>query len=288
MEIQMGTELVNVNEEHNNILAALEGDDLDALMKASGQDDGASSSNSGGLPRLTINYSEETDDGLPLKKGVWKIWNGSAVMYAETVQIRALYRTFEWSIWDQETQKFSCRSVQRTSIFDKFPDTEGGNKCGRLSKKEESELAGDDPRVLLSQSVTCNQVLYGVITATGTLADGTETSVTNMPFVGYFKRSGFRPVSDFIKQKLTDKKILMQKAIIEMTTEKHKNGGVIFWTPKLSLVKEVSVTQEDKDLLKYFLEMVNTYNEGVMEQYRTSAKMLMDDEDVDLAERLAG
>jgi hypothetical protein len=34
--------------------------------------------------------------------------------------------------------------------------------------------------------------------------------------------------------------------------------------------------------------MVNTYNEGVMEQYRTSAKMLMDDEDVDLAERLAG
>ena len=73
-----------------------------------------------------------------------------------------------------------------------------------------------------------------------------------------------------------------------MTTEKHKNGGVIFWTPKLSLVKEVSVTQEDKDLLKYFLEMVNTYNEGVMEQYRTSAKMLMDDEDVDLAERLAG
>ena len=284
----MGTELVNVNEELNSMLSAIDGDDMDALMKMSGQDDGNSSSANQGLPRLTINYQEETDDGQPLKKGVWKIWNGSAVMYAEKVQIRSFYRTYEWSVWDQEQQKFSCRSVQRTSIFDKFPDTEGGNKCGRLSKKEEEELAADDPRVLLSRSVTCNQVIYGVITATGTLADGTETSVTDMPFVGYFKRSGFRPVSDFIKNQLTDRKIVMQKAVIEMTTEKHKNGGVIFWTPKLSLVKEVSVTDEDKELLKQFLVMVNNYNEDVMEKYRTSAKMLMDDADVDLADRLAG
>jgi hypothetical protein len=109
-----------------------------------------------------------------------------------------------------------------------------------------------------------------------------------MPFVGYFKRSGFRPVSDFIKNQLTDRKIVMQKAVIEMTTEKHKNGGVIFWTPKLSLVKEVSVSDDDKELLKQFLIMVNNYNEDVMEKYRTSAKMLMDDEDVDLATRLAG
>jgi hypothetical protein len=288
MEIQMGTELVKMNDELNNIMAALDEGDVETLMKASGQDDGASKSGGNGLPRLTINYTEETEEGISLKKGVWKIWNGSAVMYADKVQVRPLMRTYEWSLWNQEEQKFSCKSVQRPSLGGDFPDTLGGNKCGRLSKQEEDELAGDDPRVLLSRSVNCNQVIYGTITATGTLADGTEASVTDMPFVGYFKRSGFRPVRDFIEQQLTKKKILMQKAIIEMTTEKNKNGGVIYWTPKLALVKEVSISDDDKALVNQFMDTVRGHNESVMESYRMASKMNMDGDDVDLADRLAG
>ena len=283
----MGTEIQTMNDELNNFLTAFDSGDEEALMKMSGQ----SEQDSGprlGLPRLTINYEAETEEGLSLKRGAWRIWNGSAVVYADKVQFRPLMRTYEWSVWNQEEGKFSCKSVQRTGLSGEFPDTAGGNKCGRLSRQEEEQLPSDDPRVLLSRSVNCNQVIYGVLSAAdATLADGTPAPVEELPFVAYFKRSGFRPVREFIDQQLTRKKILMQKAIIEMGTDKHKNGGVVYWTPKLSLVKEVSISDADKELIKQFAETVKGHNDSVMQEYREAAKMSMSDDDIDLSQRFA-
>ena len=283
----MGTEIQTMNDELNNFLTAFDSGDEEALMKMSGQ----SEQDSGprlGLPRLTINYEAETEEGLSLKRGAWRIWNGSAVVYADKVQFRPLMRTYEWSVWNQEEGKFSCKSVQRTGLSGEFPDTAGGNKCGRLSRQEEEQLPSDDPRVLLSRSVSCNQVIYGVLSAAdATLADGTPAPVEELPFVAYFKRSGFRPVREFIDQQLTRKKILMQKAVIEMGTDKHKNGGVVYWTPKLSLVKEVSISDADKELIKQFAETVKGHNDSVMQEYRGAAKMSMSDDDIDLSQRFA-
>jgi len=283
----MGTEIQTMNDELNNFLTAFDSGDEEALMKMSGQ----SEQDSGprlGLPRLTINYEAETEEGLSLKRGAWRIWNGSAVVYADKVQFRPLMRTYEWSVWNQEEGKFSCKSVQRTGLSGEFPDTAGGNKCGRLSRQEEEQLPSDDPRVLLSRSVNCNQVIYGVLSAAdATLADGTPAPVEELPFVAYFKRSGFRPVREFIDQQLTRKKILMQKAVIEMGTDKHKNGGVVYWTPKLSLVKEVSISDADKELIKQFAETVKGHNDSVMQEYREAAKMSMSDDDIDLSQRFA-
>jgi hypothetical protein len=240
------------------------------------------------LPRLTINYEAENDDGITLKRGAWRIWNGSGPSYSDKVYIRPLMRTYEWSVWNQDEQKFSCKSVQRPTLSGEFPDSEGGNKCGRLTRAEEEALPDDDPRVVLSQSVNCNQVIYGVLDAPDAkAADGTHTPLENVPFMAYFKRSGFRPVRDFIDQQLTRRKILMQKAVIELSTEKKKNGSVIFWTPKLSLVKEVSITDADKDLIKMFGETVKGHNESVMTDYKAAVKMSMNDEDLDLAQRFA-
>ena len=283
----MGTEIQTMNDELNNFLTAFDSGDEEALMKMSGQ----SEQDSGprlGLPRLTINYEAETEEGLSLKRGAWRIWNGSAVVYADKVQFRPLMRTYEWSVWNQEEGKFSCKSVQRTGLSGEFPDTAGGNKCGRLSRQEEEQLPSDDPRVLLSRSVSCNQVIYGVLSAAdATLADGTPAPVEELPFVAYFKRSGFRPVREFIDQQLTRKKILMQKAVIEMGTDKQKNGGVVYWTPKLSLVKEVSISDADKELIKQFAETVKGHNDSVMQEYREAAKMSMSDDDIDLSQRFA-
>jgi len=283
----MGTEIQTMNDELNNFLTAFDSGDEEALMKMSGQ----SEQDSGprlGLPRLTINYEAETEEGLSLKRGAWRIWNGSAVVYADKVQFRPLMRTYEWSVWNQEEGKFSCKSVQRTGLSGEFPDTAGGNKCGRLSRQEEEQLPSDDPRVMLSRSVNCNQVIYGVLNAAdATLADGTPAPVEELPFVAYFKRSGFRPVREFIDQQLTRKKILMQKAVIEMGTDKHKNGGVVYWTPKLSLVKEVSISDADKELIKQFAETVKGHNDSVMQEYREAAKMSMSDDDIDLSQRFA-
>ena len=283
----MGTELQTMNDELSNFITAFDSGDEETLMKMSGQMEQDSTPKLG-LPRLTINYDTETDEGLPLKRGSWRMWNGSAVVYAEKVNIRPLMRTYEWSVWNQEEQKFSCKSVQRTNLSGEFPDSAGGNKCGRLSRSEEEGLASDDPRLVLSRSVNCNQVIYGVIDAPdATFADGSPAPVEAMPFVAYFKRSGFRPVREFIDTQLTKKKILMQKAVIELGTDKQKNGSVIYWTPKLSLVKEVSISDADKELIKQFAETVKAHNDSVMSDYREASKMSMNDEDINLADRFA-
>ena len=282
----MGTEL-QMNDELNNFITAFDAGDEEALMKMSGQAD-VDSTPRVGLPRLTINYEAENDEGMPLKRGAWRIWNGSGPSYADKVHIRPLMRTYEWSVWDQDEQKFTCKSVQRTNLSGEFPDNAGGNKCGRLTRAEEEQLPTDDPRVLFSKAVSCNQVIYGVIDAPDAVsADGSPTPLENVPFMAYFKRSGFRPVREFIDTQLTRRKILMQKAVIELTTEKQKNGGVIYWTPKLSLVKEVSITDDDKDLIKQFAETVKGHNDSVMSEYKAAIKMTLTDEDLDLAQRFA-
>ena len=283
----MGTELETMNDELTNFVTAFDAGDEASLMKMSGQADQETGPRLG-LPRLTINYDAETVEGLTLKRGSWRIWNGSATVYADKVHIRPLMRTYEWSVWDQEEGKFSCKSVQRPGLSGEFPDSAGGNKCGRLSRQEEEALAADDPRVILSRSVNCNQVIYGILDAPdATLADGTPAAVEGMPFVAYFKRSGFRPVRDFIEQQLTRKKILMQKAVIELGTDKQKRGSVTFWTPKLALVKEVSIDDADKELIKQFADTVKGHNDKIMGEYREASKMGMNDEDLDLAQRFA-
>tara|TARA_E500000081_G_scaffold151751_1_gene182600 strand:- start:1045 stop:1899 length:855 start_codon:yes stop_codon:yes gene_type:complete len=284
----MGNEIEMINDDLNNFLTAFDEGNEKALMELSGQADGDSKPKMG-LPRLTINYEQETDDGISLPRGAWRIWNGSGVVYADDVQIRPLLRTFEWSVWDQEEGRFSCKSVQKNKLGGEFPDTLGGNKCGRLSKQEEEALTPDDPQVLLSRSVNCNQVIYGVMDAPNAKnAQGVAAPIEAMPFIAYFKRSGFRPVSDFIQKQLTDRKIMMQKAVINFTTEKQKNGGVVYWTPKLSLVKEVSITDSDKELMKKFGETVVAHNESVFEDYKQAQKAMSNPADIDLEQRLAG
>lgn len=285
----MGTEIQTLNDELNmdSFIAALDSGTDSDLMKMSGQDDGETPKM--GLPRLTINYDTENDDGVTLKRGTWRIWNGSAPVYAEKVHIRPLMRTFEWSHWDQEERTFSCKSIQKPKLSGEFPDSLGGNKCGRLSKDEENSMSPDDPRVLLSKSVNCNQVIYGVLEAPdATYADGTPAPIEDMAFVAYFKRSGFIPVKNFIDQELTrNKKVLMQKAVIEMTTEKHKKGSVLYWTPKLSLVREVSINDKDKELLRKFNDTVKGHNETVFADFKAAQKSMMSADDSDLANRFA-
>ena len=285
----MGTEIQTLNDELNmdSFIAALDSGTDSDLMKMSGQDDGETPKM--GLPRLTINYDAENDDGVTLKRGTWRIWNGSAPVYAEKVHIRPLMRTFEWSHWDQEERTFSCKSIQKPKLSGEFPDSLGGNKCGRLSKDEENSMSPDDPRVLLSKSVSSNQVIYGVLEAPdATYADGTPAPIEDLAFVAYFKRSGFIPVKNFIDQELTrNKKVLMQKAVIEMTTEKHKKGSVLYWTPKLSLVREVSINDKDKELLRKFNDTVKGHNETVFADFKAAQKSMMSADDSDLANRFA-
>ena len=278
----MGTDLEMVMNEFSVDIS----DDKDALLAALGQD-GVAESKQSSLASLRINYDADTEEGHTLKRGTWKVWNGSENVYADSVVINPMLRTFEYSIYDQEEGAFTCRSVQRKKMTEAFPDNSGGMKCGRLTRSEEQDLAEDDPRLLLSKSVTCNIIIYGQLDMKDAVnAAGEASPVENLPFVGYFKRSGFRPMNDFIQQKLG--KIPLPTALVELKTKRMANGGVTYWIPQPELVKEVSFTPERKELMQKCLDTVGAANAKILGEHKEALKQLMSDEDVDLANRLAG
>ena len=112
------------------IVAAFNSDDAEALMQASGQ--GGNSNRQVGLPRININYDAETEDGKSLTRGSWKMYLDGRFLYADKVSIRPILRTFEYSLWDQDTGTFSSKTVQKTSLSGMFPASDGVNKGGTI------------------------------------------------------------------------------------------------------------------------------------------------------------
>jgi len=275
-----GTDLMNMND-MDAIVAAMNADNDEALMAASGQN--VKQTGQKGLPRININYDAETEDGKTLPRGSWKMYMDGRFIYADEVILRPILRTFEYSVWDQESGSFSSRSVQKTVLSGMFPDTVGGNKCGRLTREEEDRLPKDDVAYLNSRAVSCNQILYSKVSGTFKDVDGNEVVLDNEPVVAYFKRSGFIPMNDFINN-LNKQQKVMQKTEILLRTNRHKKGSVTYWTPSPTLHGVVAdFSAEDKELAAKFVKTVKAHNEVVMNQHREAVKLIADDDDIDLA-----
>jgi hypothetical protein len=278
-----GNEIMEV-EDFGAMATAFRNDDVDALMRMSGQ--GAQQQQKVGLPRLNINYEAETEEGISLVRGTWKLNIDGQFIYADKVTVRPLLRTFEYSLWDNTLNEgrggFAAKSVQKTSFGGTFPDSAGGNKCGRLSKDEEAALDKDDAEYLNSRAVVCNQVIYGRITGEFKNAQGDLVTLTDEPMIAYFKRSGFKPIADFIDG-LTKSNKLMAQVEMNLTTSRNKNGSVTYWTPVAQMGNVVSISDDDKDLFALFAETVKGHNDSVMKDYREAKKASSVVEDVDLA-----
>jgi hypothetical protein len=273
-----GTELVNMDNDMDQLVSAFNSDDTEALMRMTGQAEQKRT----GLSRLNINYAEETDDGVALKRGTWKILVDGEFLYAQEVYIRPILRTFEWSAWDQENQNFSSKSVQKPTLQGSFPDTTGTDRCGRLSRDEEESLAKDDAAFVRSRLAVCNQIIYGLITGKFKKADGTEVDLDGHPFVSYFKKSGFMPIRNFIDG-LTKQSKVMQRCNILLRTAKKTMGATSYFVPVPTLAGEVDISDSDKNVMSMFVETVKGHNEVIMNQYREAIKLLEED-NLDLAD----
>ena len=275
----LGTNLAALDDV-DKLVQAFEAGDDQALMEATGQSTGGN--RQVGLPRININYDAEDEDGKSLTRGEWKMMYEGKMVYAPSVDIQILLRTYEYSVWDQETGSFSNKSVQKTLLSGDFPDSLGGNKCGRLTRDEEDALSKDDPAYLHSRSVVCNQVIYGKLTGDFVDADGNRIQIKDQPIISYFKRSGFKPVADFIDT-LNKQKKVMQKCIANFSTQKNKKGSVTYWTPAVSLGKTTDIKEADKDLMRMFGDTVKAHNETITNQYREAVKMVVTNDESDLA-----
>jgi hypothetical protein len=237
------------------------------------------------LPKLAINYDTDTEDGKSLKKGTWRIQHQGRFVYSDNAILRPFMRTFFWSLWDSEQGRSVSSSIQKTVMSGDFPDSVGGNKCGRLPKDEVEALADDDPKVITSKAVNCNQLIYGVVTGTFKDADGEEVILDEEPAMSYFKRSGFMPVNNFINNITSgSSKRIMQKVEINLKTSRLKKGSVTFFVPVLTEHNyRDEITENDKSLMSMFADTIKATNAGIMNQHREAVKLQSSSEDTDLS-----
>ena len=283
-----GTEIMEMNNDMDALVAALQNDNTEELKKLTGQGDGGG--DRVGLPRLGINYDQENDDGHALTRGHWKIFVDGEFLYSSEVTIQSLMRMFEYSMWDAEANEgrggFSCKSVQKPKFDGTFPDTEGGNKCGRLTRQEEEKLDQQDPAYLKSRAVICNQVIYGTISGTFKNGAGNEVKLDKKPMIAYFKKSGFKPIADFISG-LGRQEKLMAHCEINLRTNKNKKCSVTYWTPVPTLAGTPGLSQDDKQLVVKFDQTIRAHNETVLREYKEAQKLLLAEDDSDLASDFA-
>ena len=278
----MSTELSTVDSALDGLVSAFSEENEEKLMALTGQSDGATKNL---LPKLAINYDTDTEDGKSLKKGTWRIQHQGRFVYSDNAVIRPFMRTFFWSLWDSEQGRSVSSSIQKTVMSGDFPDSMGGNKCGRLSKDEVEALPDDDPRVITSKAVNCNQLLYCVVTGTFKDADGKEVILDEVPAMSYFKRSGFMPVNNFINNITSGTtKRIMQKVEINLKTSRLKKGSVTFFVPVLTEHQYLDgITENDKSLMSMFADTIKATNAGIMNQYREAVKLQSSSEDTDLS-----
>ena len=239
-----------------------------------------------GLPRLAIEQQNETKEGETLPKGAFRLRMGDKSIYSKEMELRLFVRYYSYDLWNNEQPELSVRTVLAPSLSDDFPDTSGGNKCGKLSKDEASGLPVNSIEHAKQKSIKCTQAVYGVVTSApdAKTVEGEEVDLKGTPFIWSARGSAFMPVADYIREVPSTKLMFGQKA--KLATKRHVNGSVIYYTPVFDKPKPVKVENGDIELLNTFMEDIDKWNVRVIKEYRDRKDAVLSRDDLDVANSL--
>ena len=239
-----------------------------------------------GLPRLAIEQQNENKEGDTLPKGSFRLRVGEQTVYSKEIEARFFVRYYSYDLWNQDNPEDSIRTVLAPSLSDDFPDTSGGNKCGKLAKDEIANLSTNSLEHAIQKSIKCTLVIYGTITKAegAATADGEEVDLKGTPFIWSARGSAFMPVNTYIREVPSNKIMFGQK--VKIATKRNVNGSVIYYTPVFDKPQSIKVTDKDIELLNTFMEDINKWNTRVLKQYNERKDTVLAREDLDIAQEL--
>ncbi len=248
----------------NDLINEIDNLSNDKLMSMLGQDVDSGGST---LGRLSINYDAEDADGNLIKRGLYKVEtqeHGS--IFAEKVSFRPFLNTFQYKKYDEENEENNYKSVMFTSWSDAKPDTNGTDACGSVPKALREDL---DPVAKREQEkITCYRNVFGVVSIKGKTSKGDEVTLTNEPVVYRVRGVNFLPIGDQLKSLSKRNKIMYNTVLEFFGTEKHTKGSVTYFVAKIKdSNKDVKFSDEDKVVLKDFLDYVKNENDYVRKEY---------------------
>lgn len=254
----------------NDLINNIDNLSSDKLISLLGQD-----TDSGGsiLGRLSINYSSEDDDGNLIKRGLFKVETKDKTVYAEKVSFRPFLNTFQYKKYDGDNEENTYKSVMFTSWSDAKPDTNGTDACGSVPKALRDDL--DAVAKIEQDKVTCFRNVFGVVSIKGKTSSGEEVSLDNEPVVYRARGVNFMPIGDQLKSLSKRNKIMYNTVLDFYGTEKKsmgKDSPPYFVAQIKDSNKDVKFSDEDKAILKDFLDYVKNENDYVRKEHDNAIK----------------
>lgn len=222
------------------------------------------------LPALRVNYDDEDDDGNEIPRGAWALTtevdnNLVTIFSKEPVFFRPLFNTRQYSHYDADTQKMIAVSVHFQKWGDEVPDSAGGFKCGKVTKKQFEQLTEAEQEV--QKKIKLSNVLFGLVTMSGVTRTGNKISVENVPCLFYARGTHYMPIDGFL-DKLRKTNTPPQTVVIKFDLERKKNGGVTYWEVVPTTEKDVPFVAADLEIMTKFTETIKAENAQILDKWK--------------------
>jgi hypothetical protein len=279
-----------------NLPATIEGLSDDDIMEMTGQTSGKSRP---AFPLLTINPTDETDDGDSIPKGTFSIYVNSTedMVYGTPVRFRPFINAYQYRVYDAKEKKTINKSIIFKSWNDEKFDELGGLACGKLPRKKYATL--NKVEQAEQDKIKCKRYMYGTVSfegvlkvAKGSKSEPVKVQVDNLPCLWRTGGSSFKPVQDALDQFTNAKKQMFNHQLV-LTTKREKTGTNVYYVPLMEpdLQTVLPLTKEDLELMRRFQAQIVQENNEIMDKWRQAsskrANPVTDKDVIDVVAELA-
>jgi hypothetical protein len=264
---------------------------FDQIAEVIGQD--APSAPTLGHTILKINRDIEDDDGKSIPPGSWMTTHTGRTIYAKKASFQVFLQRYQYLQYDPKINELVNKSILAKNLYPQteIPDMLGTMRCGSVSASKRDTLTAD--QVYKQQQISCFRMLWGkVFFEDAVNSDGESVEVGGLPVVWRAKGANFMPISDVLDSLSAQKKpFLFYKLSADL--QKQKKGSNVYYVANFSVSgAPVEFSQEDQELLSYFVDYVASENSYIMGEYdkclKSSDKVIdgsvtVDDLDDDLS-----
>ena len=137
------------------------------------------------MDELKINYDTEDDNDNTLTPGdmfIKEAGKGNTDhFYTKNVTFRPLWQVHQYSIYDPQENKVTCKSVMLDNFKQEAKDTQGTLRCGKPSSREMKDFTKEQREKY--KNIKNTRQLRGLLTCTATNVHGETKEYENFPIL---------------------------------------------------------------------------------------------------------
>jgi len=215
--------------------------------------------------------------------GAFTLKTGDDIVYSNGATIRVFAQRNQWQRWNSDTEEME-KSVMSNTLNGDLKDSIGGFNLGRPSGYIEDFNSLPDATKQLMRSVKRVMVYYGTVSLDSPMNEKGEPvdAVEAVPFVMDVKNRDSLKSINGVMSNFKKQNMLPIMSTISLTgVEDSIPTGAKFGKIQASIGDSVELINEDNDILKDFLELIEYSNGKILDLHHERAK-IHSDEDAEL------